>query len=197
MKLHLSLSDLLVLLVYGWLLVPHVQAALQGQVLSLIFATQNLAVLVLLAAHRPARSTVRLWSLDAILAWAGTLLPLALQPGPVSASRVAGPLIVFGAGMSVVAILSLGRSMGLEPAHRGLKTTWLYRLVRHPIYATYLIVVAGYLLAFPNAVNIALAAGWTGVQVARIDREERLLSQDPDYQAYRARVPYRLVPLIW
>ena len=115
----------------------------------------------------------------------------------MSASRVAGPLILFGAGMSVVAILSLGRSMGLEPAHRGLKTTWLYRLVRHPIYATYLIVVAGYLLAFPNAVNIALAAVWAGVQVARIDREERLLSQDPDYQAYRARVPYRLVPLIW
>lgn len=197
MKLHLSLTDLLVLPVYGWLLVPHLQAAWVGNGLSLIFALQNLAVLLLLLGHRPAQAGVAAWSLDSILAWAGTLLPLALQAGVASASTLAAPILVFGAGMSVVAILSLGRSMGMEPANRGLKTTWMYRLVRHPIYATYLLVVAGFLMAFPVPVNLGLAAVWVTIQLLRIVREERLLARDPAYRDYQIRVPYRLIPLVW
>ncbi len=197
MKLHLSLTDLLVLPVYGWLLVPHLQAAWTGNGLSLIFAVQNLAVLLLLLGHRPAQAGVAAWSRDSILAWAGTLLPLALQAGVPSASTLAAPILVFGAGLSVVAILSLGRSMGMEPANRGLKTTWMYRLVRHPIYATYLLVVAGFLLAFPSPVNLGLTVVWLAIQLLRIRREERLLGQDPAYREYQTRVPYRLIPLVW
>ena len=38
--------------------------------------------------------------------------------------------------------LSLGRSFGLMPANRGVVSTGMYRLVRHPIYLGYLVTLA-------------------------------------------------------
>lgn len=42
--------------------------------------------------------------------------------------------------------------------------------------------------------NLVLYAGCEGLQILRLLAEERLLSDDPRYRAYRAAVRFRLVP---
>jgi protein-S-isoprenylcysteine O-methyltransferase Ste14 len=90
--------------------------------------------------------------------------------------------------------VGLGRSFGIVAAHRGLRTDGPYRLVRHPLYAAYLITYVGYLLSYPRLVNVLIVAVTTVVMVARAVAEERLLADDPEYRAYRERTRWRFVP---
>jgi len=103
-------------------------------------------------------------------------------------------MIAVGSAISLGAKWSLGRSFGLIPANRGLRTSGIYNLVRHPIYAGYLWSNLGFVLLRPSAWNIALfAVIWTA-QWLRMNEEEALLEQDERYRAYKARVRYRLIP---
>lgn len=118
---------------------------------------------------------------------ANTLLP----PEASSAVMFAGLII------QISAKATLWRSFGIVPANRGVKTGGLYRLVRHPIYAGYTLTHVGFLLGFPSLSNSLLYLAVLLVQIARIIREERLLSRDPDYRNYMERVRYRLAPGIF
>lgn len=101
--------------------------------------------------------------------------------------------IVFQLGASV----SLGRSFGLVPANRGIKTGGLYRLVRHPFYFSYLVTQTGYIINNPSTRNVVVLAIGLGFQVVRIRYEERLLMGDADYVAYARSVKWHLVPRVW
>jgi protein-S-isoprenylcysteine O-methyltransferase Ste14 len=93
--------------------------------------------------------------------------------------------------------LALGRSFGLVPAHRGLATSGVYRLVRHPLYCSYVVADIGYVIQSPSVWNAGvLVIVWT-CQVLRLLSEERLLSEDPDYRLYCGRTRWRLVPGLW
>ncbi|HMI99074.1 MAG TPA: isoprenylcysteine carboxylmethyltransferase family protein [Gaiellaceae bacterium] len=115
----------------------------------------------------------------------------------------AGPLAVFevvqliGLAIAFVGLGFLGRSFGIVAALRRVKTSGVYGLVRHPIYAAYLLSYTGYVLENMSVRNIALLALSTAGQLARIAEEERVLVGDPDYRAYRQRVRYRLIPFIY
>lgn len=101
---------------------------------------------------------------------------------------------IAGIALQLFAKLSLGRSFGLLPANRGVVSTGAYRFVRHPIYAGYLLSEIGFLLANFSTRNLITIGVWMVLQIGRILLEERLLSDDADYRAYRARVRYRLIP---
>lgn len=94
-------------------------------------------------------------------------------------------------------LLILGRSFGVVAANRGVRTRGAYRVVRHPAYASYLIVNIGYLLENPTPFNLAVAALSTCFQIVRIIKEEEFLCQDPAYRTYQERVRYRLVPFLY
>jgi protein-S-isoprenylcysteine O-methyltransferase Ste14 len=82
----------------------------------------------------------------------------------------------------------------VAPANRGIKLTGPYRLVRHPMYAGYLLVHLGVLILMFSPINVLIyAIGWWA-QILRILAEERLLSQDPAYADYMGRVRWRLIP---
>ena len=99
--------------------------------------------------------------------------------------------------LAVAGICDLGRSFGIVAAHRGIQTRGLYRYVRHPIYAAYLLAFGGFVLAHPSLFNSMVLLVWAGIQIARIRAEERLLSTDPYYAAYAQRVRHRLIPGLW
>ena len=115
----------------------------------------------------------------------------------------AGPVAVFevlqlvGLAIALVGLGFLGRSFGIVAALRRVKTSGVYGLVRHPIYAAYLLTCTGYVLENMSAQNVALLALSTAGQLARIAEEERVLVGDPDYRAYRLRVRYRLIPFVY
>ena len=70
-------------------------------------------------------------------------------------------MLISAVGLIVVIVgkMSLGRSFGLMPANRGIVSTGLYRVVRHPIYLGYLITHVGFVAANPTALEPA-GAGW-------------------------------------
>jgi protein-S-isoprenylcysteine O-methyltransferase Ste14 len=96
-----------------------------------------------------------------------------------------------------VARLYLGRRFGLLPANRGLVIRGPFRLIRHPIYAAWILTAGGTSMAVPTIRNFALAVLTIPFMVWRIALEEELLDHDPQYLAYRQRVRWRLVPGIF
>jgi protein-S-isoprenylcysteine O-methyltransferase Ste14 len=106
-------------------------------------------------------------------------------------------LVMLAACLSLVSLLIMGRRFGIRPALRGLVTSGPYRVVRHPMYLSYVIADIGYNLQEWNFITIFLVlAGWLSL-VYRIYAEERLLSQHSNWSAYVALVRYRLFPGIW
>ncbi|WP_175965697.1 methyltransferase family protein [Burkholderia sp. BCC0322] len=105
-----------------------------------------------------------------------------------------GTLQFCGIACQLFAKLSLGRSFGLLPANRGVVSVGAYRFVRHPIYAAYLLSEIGFVLANYSPRNVFMITSWMLLQIGRICLEERVLSEDPDYRAYKEKVRYRLIP---
>src|ERR1700686_1723633 len=67
-----------------------------------------------------------------LLAFAGSCLPLVLRPtAPMAFSSVGNVVQLLGVCALLAALLSLQRSYGIVPAHRGIRTQGLYNLVRH------------------------------------------------------------------
>jgi protein-S-isoprenylcysteine O-methyltransferase Ste14 len=77
-------------------------------------------------------------------------------------------------------------------------STGPYRLIRHPMYSAALILFLATPLALASAWGLIIVIPLAGILVARLTQEERYLSAHlPGYDAYRQRVNYRLVPMVW
>jgi protein-S-isoprenylcysteine O-methyltransferase Ste14 len=115
-----------------------------------------------------------------------------------STSQPAGVILVTCAAVwSVAGLVSLGTSFGIRPALRRLITRGPYQVVRHPLYASYLLSDIGYNLQEWNVGSLVLTvAGWVSL-VYRIQAEERVLAADVRWPAYISAVRYRLVPKLW
>jgi protein-S-isoprenylcysteine O-methyltransferase Ste14 len=93
---------------------------------------------------------------------------------------------------------SLGRSISIVPAHRTLKRGGTYRIIRHPLYAGYILSLACVLINNPSLFNAGLIALTYVSLFARVLREEKfLLANNPDYLAYTQQTKYRLIPFVF
>jgi protein-S-isoprenylcysteine O-methyltransferase Ste14 len=112
-----------------------------------------------------------------------------------------GPLFfglqLLGASLAAISLGALGRSFGVVAANRGIRTHGMYRVVRHPLYASYVVTELGYVLENPSVANAFLLLIVMSFQVVRIRAEERCLLGDPEYVAYRERVRWRVLPFVW
>jgi protein-S-isoprenylcysteine O-methyltransferase Ste14 len=73
-----------------------------------------------------------------------------------------------------------------------------YAIVRHPMYAGALVMVAGIPLALGSWFGLIPAALLIPILVWRLTREEAFLATHlAGYSAYRDRVGYRLAPMLW
>jgi protein-S-isoprenylcysteine O-methyltransferase Ste14 len=132
-----------------------------------------------------------------LLAFAGTCVTLLLRPGAPSITSDVGNIVqLVGIAAIVASMLSLRRSYGIVPANRGIRTGGLYNFVRHPLYASELFWMLGFVIANPSGWNIGLWLCDCALQFSRACAEERFLSVDPVYSQYRTRVKYRLLPLV-
>jgi protein-S-isoprenylcysteine O-methyltransferase Ste14 len=156
----------------------------------------NSIVVAMYVMKRDARSISQsplLW----LLAFAGTCATLLLRPTAPSTPFSIGDIIqMIGIVAIAASMLSLRRSFGIVPAHRGIRTGGLYSFVRHPLYTSELLWMLGFVIANPSGWNIGLWLCDCVLQFARACAEERFLSIDPIYAQYRARVKYRLLPLV-
>src|SRR5213075_3394695 len=103
-------------------------------------------------------------------------------------------LVTLAAGLSFLSLLAIRRRFGVRPALRGLVTTGPYRLVRHPMYLSYIIGDIGYnLQEWSFGTLLLVMTGWVSL-LYRIRAEERVLAQDEGWANYAALVRYRLLP---
>lgn len=161
----------------------------------LLMASEAGVVFFVLIRRPTAAISVRLG--DWLLATTATAAPLLIAPVDASPSALVMPgvvLIVLGNCVQVLSKLFLRRSFGIAPANRGVKVGGPYRIVRHPMYAGYLMANVAVLMLMPSVLNLAIyAIGWTA-QVLRVLAEERLLSQDAAYRAFQQTTRFRLIP---
>ena len=128
----------------------------------------------------------------------GMMLPMLMRPTGAEHDVVLGQAIqLFGSAAAVLGVLSLNRSAGIVPANRGVKSTGMYRWVRHPLYSAYAIAHAGYIISNFSLKNLLIACVAFTAQLLRIRNEERLLSIDREYVEYRARTRWRLFPYLY
>lgn len=188
---------LIVLALYAWLVARIVTSMADGGRLvnGLLLVSEGLVILFMLA--RRTTANVSRDPVEWLLAIASTCGPLLVSPTfaePLITPATAGGVWLAGTLVQVSAKLALGRSFGCVPAHRGLKRGGPYHLVRHPMYAGYLLSHLAFLLINPTLWNLAIYGFCDAMQVPRIFLEERLLGRDPDYRAYRDEVPWRIIP---
>jgi protein-S-isoprenylcysteine O-methyltransferase Ste14 len=161
----------------------------------LLLPSEGLVVVFLMVRRRTQEISLR-WQ-DWLLALSATLAPLLVEPGTGAAlapPALAAGLLLMGMVLQIHAKMTLGRSFGCVPAHRGLQLAGPYRFVRHPMYAGYLLGHVAFLLVNPTWRNIVAYAVCYALQIPRLFAEERWLAHDPEYRAYLARVKYRLIP---
>lgn len=96
--------------------------------------------------------------------------------------------------ISDITVAYLRSSFSVLPARRSIKEGWLYRIVRHPIYAIYIIADICYVSLVPSIRNGAIAAIGMASFYIRARLEESLLMNDSSYVAYAQRVRYRFFP---
>ena len=162
----------------------------------LLYVTNELLVVMFTITRRFASSVDRS-AMARVATVCATLGPLLVRPDArfvLFAEGVVLPLSMIGVGVVVVGKLSLGRSFGLLPAHRGIVSTGLYRLVRHPIYLGAVLTHVSFLLANATVWNAAVLVLADVFLIIRMDFEERLLVGDDEYLRYRQVVGYRLIP---
>jgi len=105
-------------------------------------------------------------------------------------------LLCAGAVLAIGAALSLGRSFGIRPVLRQVQTGGLYRAVRHPLYASYMVMDVGELVANLSFWNAGVAMFGAALFVWRAKLEEGVLCRDPAYAAYVKQVSARFVPAV-
>jgi protein-S-isoprenylcysteine O-methyltransferase Ste14 len=113
-------------------------------------------------------------------------------------ATVAGALLVIaGLFMGFAAEWQLNTSYGVfvqvrEPVMKG-----LYAHVRHPMYASYLLVNIGILMLNPMVSYLILQIIMISILIYRAGLEEAKLSDySPEYKEYKARTPM-LIPRLW
>jgi protein-S-isoprenylcysteine O-methyltransferase Ste14 len=166
---------------------------------AVFFAVQLWVVIVYLV-RRPARR-VSLRPGDWMLAFGGTFGGVLFRPDGVHAHAgvvVGFWLQVVGLVICASAFLALGRSFGFAPGDRGVKRRGPYSIVRHPIYAGYVLLLLGYVVQSLSMRNVLVMILVLSCNIGRIRAEERfLVTTGTEYADYQAAVRWRLVPGIW
>lgn len=164
----------------------------------IVLLSEGMVVLFILI--RRTTDSVSFKLLDWAVALGGTAAALLVKPfagGSFAPIWISTLLMLMGLGMQVSAKLFLNRRFGLVAANRGVMIAGPYRLVRHPMYAGYLLTFVGFWLANPSLWNLAIYAIAVSALIYRVQAEETILGRDEAYRAFAAAVPYRLVPRVF
>ena len=167
-----------------------------GRVTGLLFLLSEALVVVLTIIRRPARNVDRSF-LSRALTMISLLAPTmmrATSKTPLVPDAVTAMVSTVGVAIVILGKVTIGRSFGIVPANRGIVATGPYNVVRHPIYAGYLLSHAATLVAYPGLRNACIILAGDICLVLRALAEERCLSSDREYQVYCGRVAWHLVP---
>lgn len=195
-NLHL-LAGVLMAPLWGWFAYRHVTAFLMTNEWSYLFIciSETLGAAFFLVRKFP--QSVSAAPFDWIVAVVGTFSAFLLLPADWGVVPAAKHAVVIGTGLTLLGMISLNRSFALVAAKREIKTAGMYRFVRHPLYASYLVTFTGYVLANTTLENVVVYFFVIACMFVRMFREEKHLSLDVEYRQYMRQVRYRIIPFIF
>jgi protein-S-isoprenylcysteine O-methyltransferase Ste14 len=164
-----------------------------------LLSAEQVVVVVAYLVRRPARVVTRRFT-DWLLAFAGTFAPVLLRPDgihPQWGLEWGLALQFCGVAICLWSFLALGRSFGFAAADRGMVSRGPYRIVRHPIYASYIVLQTGYLLQSLSVRNLFVVLLASACNAGRINAEELVLASNAAYSQYRRRVRWKILPDVW
>jgi protein-S-isoprenylcysteine O-methyltransferase Ste14 len=170
-----------------------------GRVTGLMLLGSEALVVILTVVRRPAQRVdySLVAAVTTMLSLAGPPMLRATDLVPVVPDALTVIVAALGLALVIVGKMTLGRSFGVVPANRGVVVRGPYGVVRHPIYAGYLLTHIGFLAANPSPWNLMVIIVADAALIARALMEERVLSGDAMYQGYCQRVGWHLVPGIF
>jgi protein-S-isoprenylcysteine O-methyltransferase Ste14 len=123
--------------------------------------------------------------------WSNVPVPLVVLGDLLVAAALVLIWLVFRANPYAAATVQVER-------HQPVISTGPYARVRHPMYSAGLLLILGIALALASWWALLLVIPLAALIVWRLTTEEAfLLTHLPGYDAYRAKVVYRLVPGVW
>lgn len=198
---HLILNIYLFLNFAGWGIWQTYQYYVKGTLgyVEISFTIQSLLVGVIILIRKPHQAFHKnlVHQAIAIIAFcSGAAFMGQPATGPQVVKQISQVVIFCANVLGVAALLNLGRSFGILIAFRGLKSRGLYGMVRHPMYATDILLRVGFLISHFNLFTVLVFIISTGCYVYRAILEERFLVQQPEYREYMNRVRYRFIPFL-
>ncbi len=163
--------------------------------LLLVIISETLTIVFFVCRSNP--KTVSIIPYDWMVVIIGSFAPLFLRPGEHGVLPQAEVLIALGTLLQIAGLISLNRSFALVAAKREIKTEWMYRFIRHPLYASYFLLFGGYVLAHTTMANLIVFIITMTFLCLRMFREEEHLSLDPQYCNYMQKVRYRIIPYVF
>ncbi|HUG13909.1 MAG TPA: isoprenylcysteine carboxylmethyltransferase family protein [Thermomicrobiales bacterium] len=108
------------------------------------------------------------------------------------------PLLLTSAWVAGKAYAELSPSVTMSPtpvADGELKVEGLYGVIRHPMYLSVLLFIAGYATAWDSRLGTHSLVATILFLCAKVRHEERALAERyPDYERYSSRVRWRFLP---
>lgn len=167
-------------------------------VLNIALLVRNSGLTLVFLLRRPSGLTSKK-IVDWFMAIAGTFIcysyeVIGTKPVFPALESAAYVVMVVAAFLSAVGVVNLGRSFGIVPANRGIKTKGFYAVVRHPLYSVYMLHDIGWNFNSFSAHNLCVFVLYCLLTYGRAKCEERLLKQDPVYQEYVLKTRYMFLP---
>ncbi|PHS02983.1 MAG: hypothetical protein COA78_19645 [Blastopirellula sp.] len=106
-------------------------------------------------------------------------------------------MLLSGTLFTIYSLAYLGNSFAIFPAQREIKVQGPYRLVRHPVYLGELIMILACCISTGRLLAVAVFLAAVVSVAIRLIAEERFLIASEDYQQYRLKVRWRLLPILW
>ncbi len=136
-------------------------------------------------------ATLVIPALDHRLHWSHAPLPAVIAGDALVVVGFLSVFLVFRANTYTSSVIEVATEQGVIDGGP-------YAVVRHPMYAGALVLLAGIPLALGSLVGLLTFPAFVAVIVWRLLDEERFLVKHlPGYTAYRRKTRYRLVPLVW
>ena len=193
-----KISNIIISLAWLIFAYQHLNSFIKMQKMSLLlfFVSESLVFLLFIIRENPKSTSLNPWHWFCALT--GTFLTLLYRPSlDIIEGELGKTLLIIGIIFQIASLFSLNRSLGIVPARRSIKTYGMYKIIRHPMYFSYIILFIGYLIDNTTLWNSIILGINILFLVLRIINEEKYLTSHIEYQEYMKKVRWKLIPYIY